>query len=135
MQLHINLKKTCNIPNIIGAIDGSYISIKASKVNVEIYINRKCFYVITLQGICDASMKFIDCFAGYLSSMNDPALQWLIPPYIDRENLNAVHRRFNETLSKGRHVIERAFAFLKSRFRRLKYLDMNRTDLIPVTIF
>lgn len=160
-------KKISNIPNVMGAIDGSYIPIKAPNVNAESYINRKCFDAITLQGICDASMKFIDCFAGYPSSVSDvrifrnsdiytnimsdtnryfpgnefllgdkayPVLQWLIPPYIDRGNLNAVNRRFNETLSKGRQVIERAFALLKGRFRRLKYLDMNRTDLIPATI-
>jgi len=55
-----------------------------------------------------------------------PVLLWLIPPYIDRGNLNAVHRRFNEALAKSRQVIERSFALLKGRFRRLKYLDMNR---------
>lgn len=63
-----------------------------------------------------------------------PVLQWLIPPYIDRGNLNDINRRFNEALSKSRQVIERTFALLKGRFRRLKYLDMNRTDLIPATI-
>jgi len=171
-QIEINVitekfEKISNIPNVIGAIDGTYIPIKAPKVDAESYINRKCFYAITLQGICDASMKFIDCFAGYPSSVSDvrifrnsdiyidvmsnpnryfpenqillgdkayPVLQWLIPPYIDRGNLNAVHRRFNEALAKSRQVIERAFALLKGRFRRLKYLDMNRTDLIPATI-
>lgn len=160
-------KEICNIPNVIGVIDGTYIPIKAPKVDAETYINRKCFYAITLQEICDASMKFIDCFAGYPSSVSDvrifrnsdiyidiisntkryfpedefllgdkayPVLKWLIPPYIDRGNLNAVNRRFNETVSKGRQVIERGFALLKGRFRRLKYLDMNRTDLIPATI-
>ncbi|TGZ57063.1 Nuclease harbi1 [Temnothorax longispinosus] len=33
-----------------------------------------------------------------------------------------------------RQVIERAFALLKGRWRRLKYLDMNRDDVIPFTI-
>lgn len=37
-------------------------------------------------------------------------------------------------MSKVRQVIERAFALLKGRFRRLKYLDMNRTDMIPFVI-
>ncbi|TGZ56701.1 Nuclease harbi1, partial [Temnothorax longispinosus] len=43
-------------------------------------------------------------------------------------------KRFNDILSKVRQVIERAFALLKGRFRRLKYLDMNRTDMIPFVI-
>lgn len=33
-----------------------------------------------------------------------------------------------------RQVIERAFALLKGRFRRLKYLDMNRDDMIASVI-
>lgn len=40
-------------------------------------------------------------------------------------------RRFNTVLSQSRQVIERSFALLKGRFRRLKHLDMKRTDLIP----
>jgi len=43
-------------------------------------------------------------------------------------------KRFNDILSKVRQVIERAFALLKGRFRRLKYLDMNRMDVIPFVI-
>lgn len=41
---------------------------------------------------------------------------------------------FNGHLSKARQVIERSFALLLGRFWRLKYLDMNRTSLIPYTI-
>lgn len=33
-----------------------------------------------------------------------------------------------------RQVIERAFALLKGRFRRLKYLDMSLVELIPDVI-
>lgn len=33
-----------------------------------------------------------------------------------------------------RQVIERAFALLKGRWRRLKFLDMNRDDMIPFVI-
>lgn len=33
-----------------------------------------------------------------------------------------------------RQVIERAFALLKGRWRRLKFLDMNRDDMIPSVI-
>jgi len=36
-------------------------------------------------------------------------------------------------LSKVIQVIERAFA-LKGRFRKLKYLDINRMDIIPFVI-
>lgn len=33
-----------------------------------------------------------------------------------------------------RQVIERSFALLFGRFRRLRYIDMNKTEYIPATI-
>lgn len=45
-----------------------------------------------------------------------------------------VQNNFNHVLSQTRQTIERAFALLKGRFRRLKYLDMSRINLIPATI-
>lgn len=158
-----------HIPGILGAIDGAYIPIKAPKIDSEVYINRKCFYGITLQAICDPSLKFIDCFAGYPSSVSNviifsnsdiyalittnpqtyfPNGEFIVGDkvypvlplglfhcmYINRGNIPEIQRRFNTSLASTRQVIERSFALLKGRFRRLKYLDMNRTDLIPATI-
>jgi len=45
-----------------------------------------------------------------------------------------IENNFNYILSQTRQTVERAFALLKGRFRRLKYLDMSRIDLIPATI-
>lgn len=150
-----------NIPGNIGAVDGTYIPIKAPVVNPEVYINRKCFYGITLQGICDYDRKFIDVFTGYPSSVSDirvfrnsdiyrqieqhqnryfpqnrfiigdkayPIMPWCIPPYIDRGNLTPAERNFNKAHAKTRQIIERTFALLFGRLRRLRYLDMNRND-------
>lgn len=59
------------IRGVVGAIDGTYVPIKAPSENPETYINRKCFHGITLQCICDSSMMFTDCFTGYPSSVSD----------------------------------------------------------------
>lgn len=153
-----------NIPGVVGAIDGTFIPIRAPTQNPEVYNNRKCFHSITLQAICDHQRRFTDVFVGYPSSVGDarifrnsdffkaangnvnnffnenefilgdkayPALRWCIPPYIDRGNLGINERNFNKLHAKTRQVIERSFALLFGRFRRLKYLDMLRTDLIP----
>lgn len=45
-----------------------------------------------------------------------------------------IQKNFNKRLTQTRQVIERAFSLLKGKFRRLKYLHMNRIDLIPETI-
>lgn len=60
-----------------------------------------------------------------------PALRWCIPPYIDRGNLGIQEINFNQMHARTRQIIERSFALLFGRFRRLKYLDMSRTDFIP----
>ena len=64
-------QQKAGIPNVIGAIDGTYVKIDAPKEHPEEYINRKCIYGITLQALCDSNLKFLDCFAGYPSSVHD----------------------------------------------------------------
>ncbi|KAB0792274.1 hypothetical protein PPYR_07761 [Photinus pyralis] len=155
------------IDGVIGAVDGTFIPIKAPKDDPEVYICRKCHYAITLQGICNASLKFTDVFVGYPGSVSDtrifrnsdiynavtenvmeyfpngefilgdkayPCLSWCIPPYINSGNMNAAKRNFNLRVSQTRQSIERAFGLLFGRLRRLKFLDMNRQDLIPATV-
>ncbi|XP_011698897.1 PREDICTED: putative nuclease HARBI1 [Wasmannia auropunctata] len=60
-----------HIKGVVGAIDGTYVPIKAPMENPEVYINRKCFYGLTLQCICDSSRIFTNCFTGYPSSVSD----------------------------------------------------------------
>lgn len=64
-------EKMAGISNIIGAIDGIYIPIKALSEDPEVYITRKCNYDITLQTIRDSSLKFTDVFVGYPGSVSD----------------------------------------------------------------
>ena len=63
-----------------------------------------------------------------------PVLPWCIPPYINRGRLTEANIYFNTKHAQTRQTIERSFALLFGRLRRLKFLDMNRTDLIPGTI-
>lgn len=48
--------------------------------------------------------------------------------------LDPRQQRFNIVLSKARVVIENAFALLKGRFRRLKFLETVRLDLVTLLI-
>ena len=63
-----------------------------------------------------------------------PISKYLLVPFKDNGRLDAQKKRFNRRLSSSRVAIERAFAFLKGCFRRLKNLDMRRIDLIPQII-
>jgi hypothetical protein len=57
-----------------------------------------------------------------------PLLSWCIPPYINRGNMTPAKTYFNSIMAKTRQVVERSFALLFGRFRRVKFLDVNRHD-------
>ena len=45
-----------NIPNVVAAIDGSHIAIKAPNINHEDYFNRKHFYSFVVQRVVDSDV-------------------------------------------------------------------------------
>ena len=57
-----------------------------------------------------------------------PLMKWLRAPYKDNGHLTVAQRHYNICHAKTRRVIERAFALLKGRFRRLKYVDVNSIE-------
>jgi hypothetical protein len=60
-----------NISNVIGAIDGSHIPIKAPHLFPVDYFNRKGFYSIVLQAVVDHKKKFLDICVGWPGSTHD----------------------------------------------------------------
>ncbi|XP_070529908.1 uncharacterized protein [Cardiocondyla obscurior] len=66
-----NFKAKAGIPDVIGAIDGSHIEIEAPKMDSASYRTSKKKYAVQLQAVCDASMIFTDCFAGYPGAVHD----------------------------------------------------------------
>ena len=151
-------EEQCNFPNVVGAIDGCHIQIKTPSEDKECYYNRKKFFSIVLQAICNADLLFLDCFTGYPGSVHDSRVfkssgiyqkikanthlmfpdnshllgdcayqlePWLMTPFRDNGLLSQRKKRYNYLLSKTRVAIERSFALLKGRYRRLKYMDMN----------
>jgi len=60
-----------NFPNVIGAIDGTHIAIKAPSANEEAYVNRKGVHTINVQAVCDAEMKLTNIVAKWPGSSHD----------------------------------------------------------------
>lgn len=58
----------------------------------------------------------------------------MLTPYRDNGHLTNVQRRFNTKLSRTRVVIERTFGMLKGKFKKLKYIYMYNTEMIPLVI-
>lgn len=63
-----------------------------------------------------------------------PLSPFLITPYRDNGHLTVPQVTFNTRMSSVRVLIEQAFGLLKCKFRRLKYLDMARIDMVPAVI-
>ncbi|XP_018366334.1 PREDICTED: putative nuclease HARBI1 isoform X2 [Trachymyrmex cornetzi] len=58
---------------VVGSIDGCYIFIKKPNFE-EVAVHYKCRklqYAVVLQAVCDADLRFTDCFAGYPGSVGD----------------------------------------------------------------
>lgn len=115
-----------------------------------------------LQVICDSDLKFLDIYTGWPGSVHDarvfrnspvatliaqlpheyhvlgdsayPLSQSMIVPFRDDGHLSAMKKRFNRIHSSTRVDVERAIGLLKTKFRRLKYLDMKLESEIPKVI-
>lgn len=49
-----------NIPNVVGAIDGTLIPIRGvSGENEHLFVSRKNFHAINVQAICDAKLRYV----------------------------------------------------------------------------
>uniref|UniRef100_A0A667X5Q1 Putative nuclease HARBI1 n=1 Tax=Myripristis murdjan TaxID=586833 RepID=A0A667X5Q1_9TELE len=59
------------LPNIIGAIDCTHITIKAPSHNEYSYVNRKGFHSINAQIICDANMSLLNVVARWPGGTHD----------------------------------------------------------------
>ena len=70
-RIENGFKKLEKIPNVIGAIDGSHISIKAPHLFPVDYFNRKGFYSIVLQAVVDHKKRFLDICVGWPGSTHD----------------------------------------------------------------
>ena len=74
------------VPNVVAAIDGSHIPIKAPKENHKDYFNRKHFYSYLVQGIVDSSGLFLSVATGFPGSLHDSRMLRLSDVYWAAEN-------------------------------------------------
>ena len=52
-----------NFPIVLGAVDGTLIPIKAPSEDKHLYVTRKGFHGINVQGICDSANIFLNLVA------------------------------------------------------------------------
>ena len=60
-----------HFPNVLGVIDGTHIRIVDPHEHPQVYVNRKKFHSIVLQGICAHNLQFLHVVAGWPGSVHD----------------------------------------------------------------
>ena len=65
-----DLEEEYHFPQIVGAVDGCHIEIKALPQDKEDYFNRKQYYSINLQGIVNPQLHFQHIAVGFPGSMH-----------------------------------------------------------------
>ena len=70
-----NVKETffqvAGFPNVLGALDGTLVPIKGPSIDEHLYICRKGYHALNIQGISDADYKFINTVAKWPGSSHD----------------------------------------------------------------
>ncbi|XP_023311448.1 putative nuclease HARBI1 [Anoplophora glabripennis] len=140
-------------PRVIGSIDGSHIRIDKPNDDNDSYINRKSYYSIQMQAVCDHRKKIIDLFVGYPGSVHDsrvfrnpsfyrtmeekcgnyfiladsgyPLTTHVLTPFRDRGQLNDRQLNYNIKLCRNRYVIEHCCGMLKQKFRQLYHIKIR----------
>ncbi|XP_046803854.1 putative nuclease HARBI1 [Lucilia cuprina] len=153
-----DFQQISGFPNVLGCIDGSYISVRTPKHKIRSsYANRHDTVSITLQGICDSKLRFLDVYTGVPSKIHDsrilklsfigkelqnlcapnyhllgdsayPLREYLLTPFRDYGNLSDSEKNYNLKFCQSRVKIENAFGVLKSRFRQLMRLDFHNVE-------
>ncbi|XP_011191676.2 putative nuclease HARBI1 [Zeugodacus cucurbitae] len=160
----VNANEFANLagfPNVLGCIGACHITSRKPKHKTGAKDNQRhdCVY-ITLQGVCDAKLRFLHVYTGMSSKMHDdsvyglsdvgkelscvcapnqyhllgdatyPLSEYLLTPYRDVGTLTAAEMLYNTKFQQTRVQIVHAFAALKSRFRQLNRLDFHNVQAI-----
>lgn len=77
-----NLAGSPVFSSVAGSIDGCHIRIKPPSADSMCYLNRKLFYSIQLQALCDYQGKYLDIYVGYPGSVHDSRVLRNSPIYL-----------------------------------------------------
>ncbi|KAJ8681247.1 hypothetical protein QAD02_017034 [Eretmocerus hayati] len=141
------------LKKVKGSIDGTQIRINKPRDNPRSYLNRKGYYSIQVQIVCDHLHRIIHFSAGYPGSVHDarvyrisgvyqelaemdsdgwllgdpayPCSKYLVTPFKDNGHLLPYQKEFNKALSECRVDSGHIIGILKQRFRILYHMRLQ----------
>ena len=148
-------------PNVIGAIDCTHIAIaNPGGEDSSRYINRKGWYSLNTQVVCDADMRILNIVSRWYGSthdmrifnesslkaefvagkysgvlLGDPGYKlfpYLMTPYKNPQS--EAQRNFNKSQRATRNIIERLFGMWKRRFSCLRNVLRTKMETTFATI-
>jgi nuclease HARBI1 len=150
------------MPGVVGAIDCTHVSIQSpGGEDAEIYRNRKGYFSVNVQLVCDSTGYISDVVARWPGSVHDSTIfdncrlrallesgqiegclvgdggyasrRYMLTP-INNPTTRA-EKSYNESQILARNCIERANGILKRRFPALKYgLRLHLSNVLPVIV-
>ncbi|XP_046408741.1 putative nuclease HARBI1 [Ischnura elegans] len=114
------LFNVAGFPSVIGCIDGTHIPIQSpGGDNAELFRNRKGYFSINVQVVCDADLKIIDIVSRWPGSTHDSTIfnaSFIRSQMTPVANpATAAEHRYNSHI-KTRNIVERAIGVWKRRF-------------------
>ncbi|CAL2052421.1 unnamed protein product [Caenorhabditis brenneri] len=145
IQNQIQFKALTNIPNVVGAIDGTHVRIPAPNEHEHVYVNRKSYHSLNVGVACAYDLSFIWVCCKYGGSAHDSrvfresllhsslqsgALKGILlgdsayrsEKFLLKPILNPAtepEKRYTDALCRGRSKIENAIGCAKRQFHCL----------------
>lgn len=156
---HLN---NANFPCVVGAIDGTHVRCSPHEENESDYVNRKGFYSINVQAVCDSEGKYTNVVARFCGSTHDsfvlkhsnlwtafeeqhvpvgniilgdsgyPCRPWLLTKFPNP--VNNAQKSFNAAHSRTRVIIEQSFGRLKRQWNILHEGIRMPIEMVPKII-
>ena len=138
--------EVAHLPRVVGVIDCTHVALRRPFQNENVFVNRKGYHSINVQGVCNHGMTFSNVVIRWPGSTHDsyvwqncslkqqfvrgdygdnyllgdsgyPLRPFLVVPFL--QPTTPQERAFNSALKRTRVTVECAFGLLKMRFRCL----------------
>ncbi|XP_067647458.1 putative nuclease HARBI1 [Eurosta solidaginis] len=143
-QTVFDFYKIAKFPRVIGAIDCTHVRVQSpGGENAEMFRNRKGYFSLNIQAVCDANLRFQNLVARWPGSAHDSHIfncsrlkyqldtgyfkdymilgdsgykqcRYMMTPLLNPQS--AAERLYNESQIRTRNTIERTFGVWKRRF-------------------